>query len=358
MPSPTDSSNPPSHAVDLEVRGAIPQGLSGRLVGIGRDGTVHSVQVRGGRVSYHGRRFRTDAVVHHLVAFGDSILAFGDDSSAYELSMEIDMLRRVDLAGHGRTVAAYPEYDLATGELHLVARDTHGVQAHVVVSAGALTRRSRPVLDAPSRITGFALSCDYAVFVADGFVGIASRDGEARTSWVATGVAAPHLAQAHEAADAVVVLAVTPSLERWTLHPDSGTIECEVLDATSRRFAHLRVDCGAGAPRWVWTTGDETIGRHDLSDSRHVHHSVRPCVPGDFAVVPDAARPFDADGAWFVGFVHDTSGTTDLCVIDAAEITGPAIATIRIPRPIPHGLRCTWIPATHHSPNSPKEDRP
>ena len=348
MPSPTDSSNPPSHTVDLEARGAIPQGLSGRLVGIGRDGTVHSVQVHGGRVSYRGRHFRTDQVVHHLVAFGGSILAFGEDSPAYELSMEIDMLRRVDLAGHGRTLAAYPKHDLATGELHLIARDTHGVQAHVVVSAGALTRRSRPVLDAPSHIKGLALSRDYAVFVADGFVGLATRDGDARTSWVATGVAAPHPVHAHEAADAVVLLAVTPSLERWTLHPDSGTIAREVLDATSRRFAHLRVDGVVGAPRWVWTTGDETIGRHHLSDSRHVHHSLRPCVPGDFVVVPDPAGQRDADCAWFVGFVHGTSGTTDLCVIDGAEIAEPAIATVRIPRPIPRWLRCTWIPSTQH----------
>ena len=348
MPLPTDSSNPPSHTVDLEARGAIPQALSGRLVGIGRDGTVHSVQVHRSRVSYRGRRFRTDAVVNHLVAFGDSILAFGEDTPAYELSMELDMLRRVDLAGHERTLAAHPKHDLATGELRLIASDTHGVQAHVVVSAGALTRRSRPVLDTPSRIKGLALSRDHAVFLADGFVGIASRDGEARTSWVATGIAAPHPVHAHDAADAVVLLAVTPSLERWTLHLDSGTIEREVLDATSRRFAHLRVDGVAEAPRWVWTTGDETIGRHDLNDARHEHHGLRPCVPGDFVVVPDAARPSDADDAWFVGFVHDPSGTTDLCVIDAAEIAGPAIATVRIPRPIPRWLRCTWIPSTPH----------
>jgi carotenoid cleavage dioxygenase-like enzyme len=229
--------------------------------------------------------------------------------------------------------------------LHLIARDTDGVQAHVVVSVGALTRRSRPVLDTPSRIKGLALSCDHAVFVADGFVGVASRDGEARTSWVATGVAAPHPVHAHDAGDAVVLLAVTPSLERWTLHPDSGTIAREVLDATSRRFTHLRVGGVDGAPRWVWTTGDETIARHDLVDTRRVQQSFEPNVPGDFVVVPDPAGQRDADCAWFVGFVHDTSGSTELRVIDAADIAGPAIATVPIPRPIPRGFRCTWVPS-------------
>jgi carotenoid cleavage dioxygenase len=161
-----------------------------------------------------------------------------------------------------------------------------------------------------------------------------------------TGVAAPHLVHAHDAADTVVLLAVTPSLERWILHPTAGTIVREVLDSTSPRFAHLSVDSFDGAPRWVWTTGGETIGRHDLVDLRHVHHSVRPHRPGDFVVVPDPARELDADGAWFVGFVHDTSGPTDLYVIDAAEIAGPAIATVRIPRPISDDLRFTWIPST------------
>ena len=96
----------------------------------------------------------------------------------------------------------------------------------------------------------------------------------------------------------------------------------------------------------MWTTGDETIGRHDLVDSRHAHHSLRPSQPGDFVVVPDAARPDHIDGGWFVGLVHDPSSTTtDLRVSDAADIT-EAVATVRIPRPIPHGLRCTWMPAT------------
>ena len=55
----------------------------------GSAATASSIRcsVRGGRVSYRSRRLRTDAVVHDLVAFGGSMLAFGDDSPAYELSI-------------------------------------------------------------------------------------------------------------------------------------------------------------------------------------------------------------------------------------------------------------------------------
>ena len=290
MPAPTISSNP------------FP--LCGRLVGIGRDAVVHSVHLRDGHVSYHGRCVRTDARVHNLVAFGSLILAFGDDSPAYELSTVHGTLRCVDLAGRGRTVAAYPKHDSVTGELHLVARDTDGGQTHVVVSPGAFTRRSRPVLDTPSRIAHLTLTDDHVVFVADGCVGVAPREGEARAAWIETGADAPRPVLAHDADDAVVLLVLTPALERWTLQLEDRKIQREVLDPRRRRFAG------------------------------------------------------EVDGCRLLELVHDPSGvTTDLCVIDAGDIAAPAIATVRIVRPIPLDLDCTWIPSTPNYSSSPKENK-
>ena len=360
MPSPIDPTNPPTMHDDLAVRGAVPLGLSGRLVGIGRDGFVHSLQFDRGRVSYLARYIGVGAAVEGLVTFDGTILAYGDDSSVRQLSLDAGTLRRVDLAGLGRTVAACPQIDPATGELHFIARDCAGAQLHHAVPAGALTRRNRLIVDAGARIRGLAIGKDHIVFVADGVAGVAPRDGDLRTTWMPTDVAAPWPVHTHRAGDTIVLLALTPSLERWILNTDRLIVEREVLDPASRRFAHL-CDGGAdGASRRVWTTGDETIGSHDLLDSRHSHHSLWPRQPGDFVVVPDATRPDDFDNGWFVGLVHDPSTTTtDLRVSDATDIA-EAIATISILRPIPHGLRCTWMPATpamttHQSP-SPKTD--
>ena len=136
-----------------------------------------------------------------------------------------------------------------------------------------------------------------------------------------------------------------------------------MLDPTPRRFAHCGNQGADGAPRCLWTTGDGTIGHHELVSARHVHRNLRPDVPGDLVFVTDATRQSDADGGWLVGFVHNASGVgTELCVIDAADIVGPAIATAPISRLVPHGLRCTWIPSTQHeqpqqSPST-KEKRP
>jgi carotenoid cleavage dioxygenase-like enzyme len=273
----------------------------------------------------------------------------GDDLPAFELSAALDTVRPVDLAGQGRFVAPFPKHDPTTGELHVIAGAVSGTQAHVVISAGALTRRNRPILDTPNRINDLALTSDRAVFVSHGFIGIAPREGERRTTWIATGVAAPTPVHAHDAGDTVVLLALTPMLERWTLHPAAGSVQREVLDPTPRRFAHCGNEGVDGAPRLLWTTGSGTIGHHDLVASRHLHHDLRPDVPGDLVFVADPTRPGAADGGWLVGFVHEASrATTELRVIDPAEIAGPPVATVPIPRPIPRGLRCTWIPSTHH----------
>lgn len=346
MLSPTNPPTPPSHDLDLAVFGAIPSGLSGRLVGIDRGRVVHTVQVGEQRVSYGGHFVPTSAVVQQLVVFGGSVLAFGEGSPAYELNAEIDTLTRVDLAGHGRVISASPKHDPATGALHLIARDRQLRQAHVVVSAGALTRRSRAIVDAPSRIHDLALTRDRVALIAGGFVGLLSREGEARTSWIATGVDAPYPVHAHDAGDAVVLLVLTPLLERWTLEPGTRTIYRDVLDPTPRRFAH----CGGvdveGAQRTLWTTGAATIGHHDLATSSHLHHNLQPYVPGDLVFVTDPASVALSDDGWLVGFVHDTSeSTTEFRVIDVSAIAGSPIATIRIPRRVPRGLRCTWIPA-------------
>ena len=347
MPSPFDPTNPPPTDATLDVRGALPLGLSGRLVGIGPDGVVHSFRFHMGRVSHLVRSIGMAAAVEDLVAFDGSVLTYGDDASVHQLSLEAGTLRRVDLAGHRRTVASCPKYDAASGELHLVAGDWGGTQLHVVVPAGALTRRSRLITDAQVRIQGLAVGNDHVVFVADGLVGVAPRDGDVRPHWTSTNAVASRPVHTHRTSDTVVLVALTPSLERWILHPDRRAIERDVLDPTPRRFAHTS---GGGAvdgtPGFVWSTGGETIGRHDLVKSRSTHLDLAPNAPGDFVVVPDRARS-GCDAGWFVGFVHHASGgDTDLVVIDTADLAGAVLATIRIPRPIPHGLRCTWLPAT------------
>ncbi len=366
----------------LTARGTLPAGLSGTFIGIGPDpdtpsagvgevaaddGVVHSVHLdSGGTISYRSRWVITDAVAKRLgvdqspgprnsgpdvvassiVAFGGSILAFGDDSLAYELTPDLETLRRVDLAGHARSLVAFPKRDPIGGDLHVLAVAASGEQAHVVISAGALTRTSRPVAGPPTWIDDLAITRDSVVFVADGFVGVARRDGEAHITWIPTGRGAPRPVHAHDDRDDVVLHCITPSLERWTFSAASGTMHTEVLDGTARRFASTNEHSIDMVPSVLWTIGDGAVRRHDLLTTGQVERSFGDAQPGDLVFVDDPARPREADGGWLVGFVHHPAGQgTDLVVLDAADITSPPVANVRIPHQIPRGLHSTWIPS-------------
>ena len=359
MASPIDPSLPPSaHLVEVvdqtssqsfNVRGSLPRAVSGRWLGVG-DGVVHSVHLRGGRVlSYRSRSVGsedgTGDTTSHIVVFGGSILAFGAGTLAQELTPDLVAAHPVDLAGRGQALSACPRHDPVTGDLHLLAVAPDGAQAHVEVSSGALTRHSRTILDAPNEVRDLAITRDHVLFMCDGFVGVTTREPGARAYWIATGVDAPVPVHAHDIADGIVVHALTPALERWTLNVEAATVDCDVLDPSPRRFAGTSGLQRGGAPRLLWTVGERTADLHDLVSGRHVRHSFGLSRPGDLVYVADPSRPRGADGGWLVGFVHHVSlDETDLVVLDAADNSRPAVAAVRLPRRIPPGLHTTWIP--------------
>ena len=365
----------------LHPHGTFPAGLSGQLIAIGPsvdadssgidtpdadNGMVHSVLLHAGRfISYRSRWVVTtsvaqrlgvapppgprntgpDIVASNIVAFGGSILALGEGSLAHELTPELDTLRRVDLAGQSRALAAFPKRDPITGGLHLLTVAPTETQAHVVVSSGALTRTTRTLDDAPTRITDLAITRDRVVLAADGFIGVMPRAADSHTTWITTDLDSTLLIHAHDVGDSVVVYAVTPWLERWTLRASSATMHREVLDRTPRRFARTSDQPVDEVPRFLWTAGNGTADKHDLETMNHVRRIFRPGHPGDLVFVRDVARLDDADGGWLVGFVHNQApDETDLVVLDAADLA--LIDSVRIHRHIPCGVHSTWVPST------------
>jgi carotenoid cleavage dioxygenase-like enzyme len=249
-------------AVSLSVRGTLPTGLRGRLVAVGPN-TALSLDFRGGQtVSCRHRPIGADLVVVTVVRFGDSILLCGDCSPAHELSADLAVLRRVDLAGQSREVAANPKPDPVNGDLHLIATAESGAQSHVVVSAHALTRTDRPISASPSRILDLALTLEHVVFAGDGIVGIAARTGDLGVRWFATGVASPRLVVAHEVDGDVVVDALTPESERWVLHPGATIADRRVIESRNSAPVTVRLRPLTRAGSWTLAVrpGDEPSG--------------------------------------------------------------------------------------------------
>jgi carotenoid cleavage dioxygenase len=328
--------------------------VSGRLLGI-HEGVLHSIRIHHGQdVSYRSHRIRPDRSIdgadRELIAIGGSILTFGHGTLAQQLSPDLDRSTPVDLAGQSRRLSAYPRRDPISGDLHLIATAADGSQAHVVVSSGALTRRNRAIVDAPNRVHDLVIAGDHVVFATDGFLGIGARDLEAAVHWMPIDVRSPALVHAHDGDNSLVVVVLTPSLERWTIDPVSMSIDREVLDPTPQRFARTNHRTGCTAASFLWTIGDHTVDTHDLVTGRRVKRSVEYGRPGDFAFVDDPARLHDIDGGWLVGFVHPSARDTELVLLDAADISGPVVAAARITARIPPALHVAWIPDTSRPP--------
>jgi 8'-apo-carotenoid 13,14-cleaving dioxygenase len=94
----------------------------------------------------------------------------------------------------------------------------------------------------------------------------------------------------------------------------------------------------------VMTIGDTRLYRHDLDlgiSSAHDFGASR--HPGEFVFVPRPGGSAEDDG-WYLGLVVNMSDqTTDFVILDAANFTGPPVATIHLPHRIPPGFHGNWV---------------
>ena len=372
---------------DLPVSGTLPAGLAGRYLRIGPnpihpsaartatpigDGMVHAVTLTtGGAASYRNRWVMTDAAAQRL---GDAPVERPPTRRSRRRRQQHRHVRVVHLRprrqGTGVRAHRRPDHRAArrprranavaststqsstpvTGELHLLASASDGAQTYVTVSPGGLTRTIRCIENAPSALHDLRLTRDHVVFLADGFLGITDRtNAGGRTRWVAIDARARHLTATDERDGRVVVHTTGRSLERWTLHPGASTVEHHVVDATPQDFPTTNDRPAATTHRYVWTISTRCAHRHDLvAGTRQTHEFGPHRQPGELRFVADPRRAGREDGGWLIGFVHDsTHDGTDLVVLDAQDLTGPAVATVHIPRRIPNGAHGTWIPADH-----------
>ena len=366
----------------LTVEGTLPTALTGRYVRIGPnpvapsataagrslDGMVHAVELHAGHaVGYRNRWVTTDHVARTLgtdpvpgppaaavdvvatnvITFGGRTLALGPGALAYELDEHLGTVGRVDLAGHGRGIGAHPQVDPLTGALHLVS---YGDEPAIhTVAPERPDPHHRPRARRPWPATGSPPHPRTPRPVGRRF---RRRHRPHRHSPARLGRGRPPRRRrgATTSAATVTVLTASGPLMRWTF--TSAGARCDVLDDTAQRFGTSNPERASRAT-YLWTVaaaGGTGIYRHDLRGGDRVSHDLGPGRhPGAMTFVPDPTRRHREDGGWLIGLAHDDDrNEADLIVLDAAAIDRPPVASIRIPRRIPYGLRGTWIPFTRH----------
>lgn len=324
-----------------------------------------------------------------------------------ELSDELDSIAYSDLGGTLRVpFTAHPHEDPLTGELHAITYNGSTLDTIWYVRVSPVGKVMRqvpiPVQHGPS-IHDCAITAKY-VLVFDlpvtlsmsalvggarfpyrwnpdhkARVGLLPRDGAAGDIvWCeVTPAYAFHIANSFDTSDGKVVVDLCAyetmfapgaregadgpagralGLERWTIDPATRTVTRETIDATPQEFPRPDERFFGQPYRYAWSMGlagedpDRFIGEapiyaHDFATGTRTSRDFGPGkVPGEFVFVPRAPDASEGDG-WLMGYVIDVPGeTTDLIILDARDITLPAVATVHIPCRIPPGFHGNWLP--------------
>lgn len=359
---------------------------------------------KGGPAAAPGpRRGRRDLVNTNVIQHAGKTLAIVEAGSfPAELSDELETVAYTNFGGTLSTAfTAHPHEDPLTGELHAITYDgmTPDTVWHVVVSPeGKVVRQLPiPVAHGPS-IHECSITANYvlifdlpvtfsmkAVIGGEQFpyhwnpehqarVGLLPRNGGVDDIvWCTVDPCYVfHVANSFEDADGKVIVDMSvhqtmfetgsdgPSgknlgMERWTIDPAARTVARRTVDTAPQEFHRPDERRFGQSYRYAWSLGlpqrDEgaflgsaPIYRYDMETGERTQHDFGPGrVPGEFVFVPRSADAPEGDG-WVMGYVIDSNTeTTDLVILDAANIAGDPVASVHIPHRIPPGFHGNWL---------------
>jgi carotenoid cleavage dioxygenase len=146
-------------------------------------------------------------------------------------------------------------------------------------------------------------------------------------------------------------------LWRWTFDPATGAVGEQQLDDASHAFPRLD-DRLAGLPyrygyavlsrddRTASMDADQVLVRYDLnSGDRQLHDPGLGRMCGEPVFVPAGPDAAEDDG-YVMAYVYDKAeDRTSLVVLGAQDFSAGPVATVPLPRRIPHGFHGSWVPA-------------
>lgn len=324
-----------------------------------------------------------------------------------ELSYELDTIARSDFGGTlAGGFSAHPKFDPATGELHAMTYcwpDLIDHLQYVVVGSDGLVTKTIdiPIADMPmvhdiSITDNWVVVYDLPVtlrmdMLTEGYsipmgwnpdhparVGLLPRSATDASSIVWCDVAPCftfHPLNAYDDADGNVVidfcryerlfdldllgpfsLDTPPTLDRWTVNPSTRRVNEERIDDRAHEFPRHDPRVGLKPHRFGYTaTVDYSspvlhgpICKTDVTTGSVVEHDFGPGRGGAEPVfVPKDGSTAEDDG-WIICLVHDVNGGpgntgAELQIIDAADFSAPAVATVTLPQRVPTGFHGNWV---------------
>jgi carotenoid cleavage dioxygenase len=297
--------------------------------------------------------------------------------------------------------SAHPKYDAATGELHAMTYHWPDLIDHVqyvVVGGDGLVSKTLdiPIPDMPM-IHDMSLTKKYAVIydlpvtvnfdvMAQGFefpfawapdraarVGLLPRNGTADDIiWCDVDPCYVfHPLNAYDAPDGTVVIDLCryesmmkaefrgpfsedlPTFDRWVVDPVARKVRETRLSDRPQEFPRHNPSVGLQRHQFGYTS-ELTLGQpniHGATIKLDVENGTT--ETHEYGVGRGGAEPVFVpkdggtaeDAGWIMSVVYDaTTDQSELCILDAQDITGPETARIHLPQRVPFGFHGNWVP--------------
>jgi carotenoid cleavage dioxygenase len=331
------------------------------------------------------------------------LLSLGEQGLPYELSRaDLSTLGACDFRGKLRTnMTAHPKIDPETGELLMFGYDfvKPYLTFHRVSADGELVESRAIDVPAPAMMHDFAITRRYVVFMdlpivfrldcalrGDAFpfrwddrhrarIGVMARGGAREVRWFEIDPCFVfHVMNAYEdgASEGGLVLDAVrypklwdgastmfdtlPALHRFGIDLARGSVHCEALDDRALEFPQIdprrtgRPYRYGFALRLRASSGDSPGGATGLLRYDHARGSVQARELAadercDELVFVPASPHAGEDEGYLLGYVHAANANrSDLIVLDASDITAPAIARVHLPQRVPFGFHGLWVP--------------
>jgi carotenoid cleavage dioxygenase len=329
----------------------------------------------------------------HVISHAGRTLALVESSLPYEIDRDLRTLGPYDFGGRlVDSMTAHPKICPTTGELHFFGYGSLTapyVNYHRADRSGVLTV-NRPI-DVPGHtmMHDFQLTANFVVFMDlpvvfdrslategampfrwdDSYgarLGVLRRDDPyGAVRWFSIDPCYVfHALNASDDGDRIVSHVLryphlwrgtdesVATLWRWTIDLSTGSVIEEQCDdrpgefpriddrlaGLDARFGHITAaaDRDNGRP--------SAIVRYDLHSAATQAHPFAPGrTPGEAVFVPASDQP-GGDG-WLLTYVYDAAGnSSDLSILDTADLAGKPVATVQLPARVPYGFHGNWIP--------------
>jgi carotenoid cleavage dioxygenase len=389
--------NGPNPALDVDADGY--HWFTGR-------GMIHGVRLNEGRAEWYRSRLVGGSHANtSVIGHGGRTLAIVESGGLpQDLSYTLDSMGDNTSIGTGFT--AHPKLDPDTGELHAICYDWAELRDHVryvVVDAnGEWAEETEIPMGGMPMIHDMSLTQNYAVifdlpvtlsFMALGTgasfpfrwddeheprIGLLPRGGDpAEIIWCPiTPNYAYHPMNAFEDEAGNVVIDICrydrmfeqdtrgpfgdslPRLDRWTINPNTRKVREDIIDERTQEFPRCHPALNGKPYQYGYCVAVEGFGfpsiyKHDLRAGTSAEfklgsgrHSAEPVFVPRFGSVAE-------DDGYLMTFVYDSSkDTSELMILDAQDLSRPALATVHLPDRVPFGFHGNWVADTQTPPTA------